>query len=324
MQQKAGWTLKILSPEQLQEIVDRHAIRSPEECLSREESCIGNTGMGQALEELQRLMVDIFMEHLAQEPNTPAAYVDDSLLAHMADYHTKENPVDYLRNRWTCGNSQDVIAALSEVRSALEQEYNQMAATQGIPGVAVAQQKDTTATADARADVIAKVPSHQAGTPNYSLDNWAHQALLNMDGVNNLVQWCSANAPEHTYTPAAKAFWTVSQLLANERAKLQEQSQADAMETLQADAPAKGWQPYATAPRDGTRVDIWATYSGGTRITNVRFLPARDVDERFAPGGCWEHLAQDGWRYSREDDGVLVDKDFTHWRLSEADRPPGA
>jgi len=322
MQQKADWVLKILTPVQLEEIADRHVVRSPEECLSREESCIGPTGMQQALDELQRLMVDMFMEHLTLEPNTPAAYVDDSLLEHMADYHTKENPVDYLRNRWSCGNAQDVIAALSEARDLLEQEYNRMAATQGLPGVAVSQKTNATATATSRVDATDKVPSQQAGTLSYSPDNWAHQALLGMDEVNNLVQWCSANAPENRYTPAAKAFWSVNQMLADERAKLHE-TLGIPIETTQADMPANGWQPYATAPRDGTRVDIWASYHGGTRITNVQFIPARDVDERYAPGGCWEHLAQDGWRHSVKDDGVLVDKDFTHWRRAEDDRPPG-
>jgi hypothetical protein len=81
-----------------------------------------------------------------------------------------------------------------------------------------------------------------------------------------------------------------------------------------------GWQPLATVPRDGTKVDMWSTQYQ-SRSCNLRFLPAAHVDERYAPGGVWEHLGQDGWRYSDKDDAVLTESQFSHWRLSASDRP---
>jgi len=82
-----------------------------------------------------------------------------------------------------------------------------------------------------------------------------------------------------------------------------------------------GWRPYATAPRDGSLVDLWSAKDGGRRILNVRYLKAEDVDARYAKGGVWEHLTRDGWRYSTKDDAVLVEDQFTFWRPAEEDRP---
>jgi len=56
--------------------------------------------------------------------------------------------------------------------------------------------------------------------PNYALNNWAHQALLLMDEAETLIRFGAVNAPEARYTPAAKAFWAVCRLLADERDKL--------------------------------------------------------------------------------------------------------
>lgn len=94
---------------------------------------------------------------------------------------------------------------------------------------------------------------------------------------------------------------------------------------LGTDAPVQpeGWQPYATAPRDGTLVDLFYKKTDGTkgRITNVRFIQGAAVNVNYAPGGCWEHLSQNGWRHSVRDDSVLVDVGFTHWRLVDSDEP---
>lgn len=81
-----------------------------------------------------------------------------------------------------------------------------------------------------------------------------------------------------------------------------------------------GWQPMATAPRDGTEVDLWSTLSD-RRIANVRFIRAVEVDARYAPGQEWAALGQDGWRHSRLDSAVFMETQFSHWRLTAQDRP---
>jgi hypothetical protein len=70
-------------------------------------------------------------------------------------------------------------------------------------------------------------------------------------------------------------------------------------------------------------VDLFYQKADGTRgrITNVQFIPAAQVNPKFAPGGEWEHLAQDGWRRSTYDEATLTDVGFTHWRLVDADMP---
>ena len=56
---------------------------------------------------------------------------------------------------------------------------------------------------------------------NYSPDNWAHKALLLMDDADALVRFAAANMPAaDKYTKAAKAFWDVCRMLADEREKL--------------------------------------------------------------------------------------------------------
>jgi hypothetical protein len=55
----------------------------------------------------------------------------------------------------------------------------------------------------------------------YLPDNWAHQALLLMDDADALVRFAAVNMPDaEKYTKAAKAFWDVCQMLAEERNKL--------------------------------------------------------------------------------------------------------
>lgn len=52
--------------------------------------------------------------------------------------------------------------------------------------------------------------------------NWAHSALLLMDEVESLISFGCANAPAEKYETAAKAFWSVSHMLATERARLEQ------------------------------------------------------------------------------------------------------
>lgn len=57
-----------------------------------------------------------------------------------------------------------------------------------------------------------------------SVDNWAHQALLLMDEVDSLIRWASVSYPDaDKYKAAAKAFWDVCHLIADERERLRNQ-----------------------------------------------------------------------------------------------------
>lgn len=52
-------------------------------------------------------------------------------------------------------------------------------------------------------------------------DNWAHDALVLMDEVDALVRWAAVSHPDPgKYKTAAKAFWDVCNMLAEERTKL--------------------------------------------------------------------------------------------------------
>lgn len=53
-------------------------------------------------------------------------------------------------------------------------------------------------------------------------DNWAHHALVLMDDAESLVRWGSVSAEPGRYKKAAKAFWDVCHLLADERARIAE------------------------------------------------------------------------------------------------------
>lgn len=62
-----------------------------------------------------------------------------------------------------------------------------------------------------------------SGNDEYSPNNWAHKALLLMDNADALIRHGSVCAPIEIYTPAAKAFWDVCRLLAEERNRIHKQ-----------------------------------------------------------------------------------------------------
>lgn len=92
--------------------------------------------------------------------------------------------------------------------------------------------------------------------------------------------------------------------------QLQRMNAAGSWPVVAEDADA--WQPMASAPRDGTLVDLWTVR--GTRVSNVSFVRAEQVNPKYAKGGVWEHLAQDGWRLSVTQDACLQEDQFTHWK----------
>lgn len=58
----------------------------------------------------------------------------------------------------------------------------------------------------------------------YSPDNWANNALLLMNEVNELVVWASVSIPDvPKYNKSSKAFWDVVKMLAAERERLEEE-----------------------------------------------------------------------------------------------------
>lgn len=116
-------TVTPLTATELAAMGARHARRDPAECIEHGASCAGTATLGIALDELQRLMLDNFSEHQLYAASEPAPRIDDSLLTHMANYHTTENPVHFLQNRWDCASVQDVQAALAELRGVLEVKY---------------------------------------------------------------------------------------------------------------------------------------------------------------------------------------------------------
>lgn len=81
------------------------------------------------------------------------------------------------------------------------------------------------------------------------------------------------------------------------------------------------WEPIETVPKDGTVVDIWIAdkWAGRNgRMTDVQWLTGAQRDpDRCGPGGCWEHLSNDGWAKvgSKEGATAYVDTHFTHWMI---------
>lgn len=81
-----------------------------------------------------------------------------------------------------------------------------------------------------------------------------------------------------------------------------------------------GWQPIETAPKDGTVVDLW-NKNADRRVCNCLWLTSAQVDSRYEVGGPWESCAMVGWRTHPKDDSVLLESQFSHWRLVSEDRP---
>jgi hypothetical protein len=243
---------KALPADVINAIVTKHLHRDPAQCIERGEGCAGSTNLRESLETLEGILIDLFDEHLAETPHLSAPRVDDSILVQIAQTNACENPVQFIRNHWLCANSDDIVAALKEVREAHETTYNELSRIAGL---------------------LTDVPP--AAVSEISVSSAAEPIKV---------------ASEPAASPPGQP---------------------------------KGWQPYATAPRDGSVVDLFYRKADGSqgRITNVQFIPAARVNPKYAPGGEWEHLAQDGWRRSVYDDATLTDVGFTHWRLVEADVP---
>lgn len=61
----------------------------------------------------------------------------------------------------------------------------------------------------------------------YSPENWAHQALLEMDAAEGLVRWASVSMLDvERYKREAGAFWSVVHRLSRERERLEEEIRA--------------------------------------------------------------------------------------------------
>lgn len=76
-----------------------------------------------------------------------------------------------------------------------------------------------------------------------------------------------------------------------------------------------GWRDIATAPRDGTIVDLFTDQ--GSRLPNRQWLTGAERDpERCGPGKPWERLRMDGWAIAGSKQGCacLAEKHLTHWR----------
>ena len=81
------------------------------------------------------------------------------------------------------------------------------------------------------------------------------------------------------------------------------------VEYVRADLAAVGWQDISTAPRDGTRVDLWS--SKGWRYPDARF----DVTDYGDPEAY-------GWTDANHHGSIEEGGPYTHWQPMPA--PPKA
>lgn len=78
------------------------------------------------------------------------------------------------------------------------------------------------------------------------------------------------------------------------------------------DGREAGWLPIESAPRDGTKVDLWITPPSG-QLTGGGY--GREPDCWFSNGKWWRHDEAYG-----DDDGCRKVRNATHWRSLPA--PP--
>ncbi len=73
----------------------------------------------------------------------------------------------------------------------------------------------------------------------------------------------------------------------------------EAIAALRSYQPENAWRPIETAPKDGTRIDLWVVEKNGYRAVDVEWVAGTlDID------GFWQDL-----------EGFIYDKrDVTHWK----------
>jgi len=88
------------------------------------------------------------------------------------------------------------------------------------------------------------------------------------------------------------------------------------------------WHPIATAPKDGTLLDLWVwrPQSVGFVSPQIRWGSAADRNpKKYGPNGPWRHLGQTGWYddFAFDCSSIYTNDQFSHWRLScsDVDRP---
>lgn len=77
----------------------------------------------------------------------------------------------------------------------------------------------------------------------------------------------------------------------------------DAIKALRSLPTDDGWQPIATAPRDGTRIDIWDPDCGGIRVADAYWSGGQKSGGWHAPNQDYDGM-----------DGLYAKDGPTHWR----------
>ena len=96
------------------------------------------------------------------------------------------------------------------------------------------------------------------------------------------------------------------------------EEKAVAIWTTRASIDDEAWRDIATAPKDGQRVDLWATYSNssgasrGERYPSSKWYAGRWTD-------CYGNQLE--WDHPADEEGVTERRQVTHWRPLPA--PPG-
>ena len=118
----------------LEAIAARYVVSDAQVCVENQERCAGTKNIEQALESLQTMMLYNYDEcvHRLKEP---APRMEDSLLVDLAEENL-ENAVYFLRNDWPCARKHDVVAALTELRTLLEDKFEAWSTANGGFGLA--------------------------------------------------------------------------------------------------------------------------------------------------------------------------------------------